>query len=491
MASVSAEPVLSGTAARLEARGSAAPRRALAGFIAPAMLVSVGYMDPGNWATDVEGGARFGYQLLWVLVLSNAIAWLLQSLSVKLGTTCGLDLASACRTYYSKGVATWLWILAEIAIIACDLAEVLGSAVALNLLFHVPMVLGAALTVADVLLIFELQRRAHLVERFVGASLLVITVCLGLELFMAKPDLGSAAAGLVPRLSGESLYLAIGILGATVMPHNLYLHSALAPRVRADAPAAEYQRALRAGTVSTGVALNTALLLNAGILLLAAAVFSTRGIVVSDLRDAHRLLTPLVGTGLASFLFAVGLLCSGQTSTITGTLAGQIVMEGFLNWRVSPVARRLLTRGLALIPTISVLALVGPSGTMPLLVASQVVLSLQLPFAVVPLLRLTNSPNVMGRFANSSRVRVAAGACAALVVVVNAALVLRTAREWHEHSPVLAYSFGAAALAGLGFLAWVSRVPLCTVELKSRALAGERNDAQSGKSRTVTASIVH
>lgn len=433
------------------------------------MLVSVGYMDPGNWATDLEGGARFGYELLWVLVVSNAMAWLLQTLSVRLGAVSGLNLASACRAYFSKSIAMWLWILAELAIMACDLAEVLGSAVALNLLFGLPLVLGAILTVVDVLLIFELSRRARGIERFVGALLLMIAVCLALEIFWAKPDFSSLGSGLVPKIRGENLYLAIGILGATVMPHNLYLHSALAPSMPENASRAERESCLRRTTLSTGVALNAALFLNAAILVLAAAVFYSRRLVVSDLADAHRLLAPLMGTGLASLFFAIALLCSGQTSTITGTLAGQIVMEGFLNWKVSPVVRRLLTRAIALVPALAVLAIAGPAGVMPLLVASQVALSLQLPFAVIPLLRFTNSTHIMGDFTNSSRVRWAAFGCAALVVTANLFLVLRTAREMHGSSPIGAYIFAALALCVFAFLLHILRTPLRTgIDRESR-----------------------
>lgn len=427
----------------------------------PATLVSVGYIDPGNWATDLEAGARFGHQLLWVLVFSSIVATLLQTLSARLGVISGLDLASACRAYYPKALSFPLWVLAELAIIACDMAEILGSAVALQLLFGIPMVFGAALTVMDVFLILALQRRgARALEAIVLTLLVTIGVCLLAELLMVKPSASALVTGLVPRLDGHSLYIAIGILGATVMPHNLYLHSALVPRPGPGAGHAEKQQAVRHGFFSTALALNLALLLNAAVLVLAASVFSTRGIGVSDLREAHHLLSPLVGTALASVLFAVGLLCSGQSATITGTLAGQVVMQGFLQLRISPVLRRAVTRGLAVIPAVGVLLVVGEDGTVPLLIASQVVLSLQLPFAIIPLLRLTNSPAIMGRFANKRWVKTSTGACAALVIMANAALVVRTISDLREQTPALASVVASIALLGLVLLAWISVVRL-------------------------------
>lgn len=445
---------------RERAAGSFNRRRWLA-FLGPATLVSVGYMDPGNWATDLEGGARFGYQLLWVLVLSNLMALLLQSLSAKLGIVAGMDLASACRAHYSKGVSAALWVLAELAIIACDLAEVLGSAIALNLLFGVPLVMGAIITVLDVFLILALQRRgARTLEALVLTLLITIAVCLGVELLLVKPVFSEVTSGLVPKLDGASLYVAIGILGATVMPHNLYLHSALVPQRLKSTRPSEQRQSLRRSFWSTALALNLALLLNAAILILAAAVFSTRGIEVSDLREAQRLLAPLVGTSAASILFAVGLLCSGQSATITGTLAGQIVMEGFVRLRVSPVVRRMITRSLAIIPAVLVLSIVGADGTMSLLIASQVVLSLQLPFAVLPLIRLTSSKALMGGFVNGRVVRVAAWACAVLVTSANVALVSLTMHNLRESAPLLSSLLAGAAIAGLGLLGWVCFVPL-------------------------------
>jgi manganese transport protein len=418
-------------------------------------------MDPGNWATDLEGGARFGYQLLWVLVASGLIATLLQTLCARLGVVSDRDLATACRLHYSARLRVPLWLLAEIAIIACDLAEVLGSAVALNLLFGLPILAGALLTVFDVFMILALQRRGtRTVEAVVAVLVFSIAFCLGAQLLLVRPDLRALSSGLVPRLGGESLYIAIGIVGATVMPHNLYLHSAILPRARSFPSALAQARAVRRCFSSTAFALTLALLLNVAILVLAAAVFSTRNVGVTDLREAYHLLTPFIGTSAASALFAVGLLCSGQSSTITGTLAGQIVMEGFVRLRMSPVARRALTRGLAVLPAVAVLSILGEQGTMPLLVASQVVLSLQLPFAIVPLIRFTSSRELMGRFANRSTVKLAASACALLVSAANAALVVRALSGWYPRAPFLTSLLGLVAVSAWALLLWISLVPL-------------------------------
>lgn len=430
-------------------------------FLGAAALVSVGYVDPGNWATDIEGGARFGYQLLWVLVGSGLIATLLQTLSARLGVVTGLDLAAACRDQYGPRLRLPLWALAELAIIACDMAEVLGSAVALNLLFGLPLITGALLTGLDVFVLLAIQRQhPRGIEAVITTLMLVIAGCLGAQLFWAQPNLGDVARGLEPRIDGQSLFIAIGMLGATVMPHNLYLHSAIVPKGQALANPKEQRRVLRKCFSSTAWALSIALLLNAAILIIAGSAFFTRQIVVTDLGQAHQLLTPLLGTSVASVLFAVALLCSGQSSTITGTLAGQAVMEGFLRWRLPPVTRRALTRGLAIIPAVVVLALVGERGTMPLLIASQVVLSLQLPFAVVPLVRFTSSAKLMGRHANSSTVKVLASVCALLVSAANAVLVSIMVGEWYTSTPLLAYTLGAVAGLALLLLLWISLAPL-------------------------------
>jgi manganese transport protein len=442
----------------LEATGG--NRRRFA-FLGAAALVSVGYVDPGNWATDLEGGARFGYQLMWVLVGSGLIATLLQTLSARLGVVTGLDLASACRSQYPRHLRLPLWILAELAIIACDMAEVLGSAVALNLLFGLPLIAGALLTGLDVFVLLALQRQhARGMELLVTSLVLAIAVCLGAQLLWARPDLGSVAGGLKPTFDPNSLYIAIGILGATVMPHNLYLHSAIVPKREALGAPQQQRRVLRKCFTSTACALSVALLMNATILIVASSVFHTRHLEVTDLRDAHHLLTPLLGTSLASALFAIALLCSGQSSTITGTLAGQVVMEGFLRWRLPLAMRRALTRGLAITPAVAVLAIVGEGGMMPLLLASQVALSLQLPFAVVPLVRLTNSSALMGRFANPQAIKLLAWLCALLVSGANAVLVATLVARWHESSPLLAYSVAAFAGAVALLLAWVALAPL-------------------------------
>ena len=323
----------------------------LLAFGGPAYLVSVGYMDPGNWATDLEGGARFGYDLLWVLLLSNFIAILLQTLSARLGIVSRLDLAQACRRNYPKFISIPLWILCEIAIAACDLAEILGAAIGLKLLFGLPMLIGVFLTAADTLILLWLTRYGiRVIEGIVLAIVAVIGGCFALEMWMAKPVFAEIARGLIPKLNDQSLYVAIGILGATVMPHNLYLHSALVQTRRIGSSDPEKRVACKFNFIDSVIALNGALLVNAAILILAASVFFKRGLEVTQIEKAHLMLAPLLGTGVASALFAIALLCSGQSSTITGTLAGQIVMEGFLNFRMQPWLRRLLTRTLAVIP---------------------------------------------------------------------------------------------------------------------------------------------
>jgi manganese transport protein len=463
---------------KLHGRKGAVSFRSL-GFYGPAAMVAVGYMDPGNWATDLEGGAFFGYQLLWVLVASNLMALLLQTLCMRLGIVGGMDLAEGCRRYYSPQLSVVLWILAELAIIACDLAEILGSAIGLNLLFHVPMVAGALFTVLDVLIVLGLQRRGlRAVHAIVVALVFTTAACLAIDLLMARPSGAAILEGLVPRLRSESLYIAIGILGATVMPHNLYLHSALVRRER-PTDSATQTRNLRSGFLATALALNLALLANAAILALSATVFGDRGIRVGDLREAQQLLGAALGGAAASILFAVGLLCAGQSATITGTLAGQIIMEGFIRVRISPVVRRLLTRGLAIVPAAGVLTIMGEGATTPLLVASQVVLSLQLPFAVVPLVRLTNARDVMGRGANGPIVRWLAVTCALLITAADAALLRHLISSWHEDMPLLANAVTLISGAVGLLLAYLCFAPLRrdsgnqpTFET-SRMLAGE------------------
>jgi manganese transport protein len=440
-----------------EPRAVRGSRRNILGIIGPALMVSVGYMDPGNWATDLEGGARFGYSLLWVLLVSNAIALLLQGLSARLGIVSGLDLASGCRERYPAGLANALWGLAEIAIIACDLAELLGSAVALKLLFGLPLAMGAALTSLDVLLILALERRGkRRIEAVVLSLLITIAVCMLIELCFAAPSGRAVVSGFVPHLNSGSLYVAIGILGATVMPHNLYLHSGLS----AQAAPKDQARALRNSNLTTTVALNVAMLVNAAILIVAAAAFHGRGLETVTLEDAHRLLAPLLGSALAPILFAVALLCAGQSASISGTLAGQYVMEGFWRVRISPALRRLITRTLALVPALLTLLIMGEGSVMSMLVASQVVLSLQLPFAVVPLIRLTSSTAVLGERVISARTRALAIASAIVIVGANTALVLGLIAELRQSAPAAAVLLMVAGSAALLLLVFVARAPL-------------------------------
>ena len=401
-------------------------------FAGPAYLVSVGYMDPGNWATDLEGGARFGYQLLWVLVLSNLMAILLQTLSARLGIVTQRDLAQACREAYPRGVAYSLWLLCEIAIAACDLAEVLGAAIALNLLFHIPLLTGVLLTAADTLLLLWFTRLGiRVIESFVLSLIAVIAGCFLVEIWWAGwPAFGELAHGLVPHISTQNLYLAIGILGATVMPHNLYLHSALVQTRRIGSSLQAKRMACRFNLVDSTIALNGALLVNAGILILAVMVFFKRGIVVTEIQQANQLLSPLLGTTLASGLFAVALLCSGQSSTLTGTMAGQIVMEGFLNFRMRPWLRRLVTRTLAIIPAALTVYFAGAQGTFRLLILSQIILNMQLPFAVIPLIQFTSSRERMGEFANRAWLKVLAWSAAALILSLDIWLVVLTVGDW-------------------------------------------------------------
>jgi manganese transport protein len=447
---------LAGTLAPEQARGGV--RRLLA-YLGPATLVSVGYTDPGNWASDIEGGARFGYELLWVLVVANAIALVMQALAARLGVVTRLDLAQACRVHYARGVARVLFVLCEIAIVACDLAEVLGSAVALNLLFGVPLLWGACITVLDVFALLWLQRfGVRRLEAVVLVLVLTVGACLAVEWWLAEPSWSALAQGLRPRLRADSVYVAVAILGATVMPHNLYLHSSLVQTRAAPSNDTERSRALRYNLLDTVIALNLAFCINAAMLVVASDVFHSAGIVVTDLRDAQRMLSPLLGTGLAGVLFAVALLCAGQSSTITGTLAGQIVMQGFLRMRGSPAAVRLVTRSVAIVPAVVTLALFGDDSTVELLVATQVVLSLQLPFALVPLIRFTSDPRIMGRYAISRPVVAIALLGAALVIACNAWLVYDVVSA--RLRGVAALIGGGVAIAALALLAHLGFAPL-------------------------------
>lgn len=440
-------------------------------FAGPAYLVSVGYMDPGNWATDIEGGARFGYKLLWVLVLSNAMAILLQTLSARLGIVSGRDLAQACRESYPKPVSYALWVLCEIAIAACDLAEVLGSAIGLNLLFGLPLMAGVVVTALDTLLILWLNRFGiRMMESIILVFITVIGACFFVQIFLAKPDMAEVAAGLVPRISPESLYVAIGILGATVMPHNLYLHSSLVQTRRIGASAELKQDACRFNLVDSVIALNGALLVNMAILVVAGATFYKNGVLVTEIQQAHQMLTPLLGTTLASGAFAVALLFSGQSSTITGTMAGQIVMEGFLNFRMRPWLRRLITRSVAVVPAVLTIMYVGEQAVYQLLILSQVVLSLQLPFAVIPLIQFTSDKKRMGAFANAFWVRALAWSAAGLILSLNIWLVLEEVSRWSKGHPWVGWVVWPVFAAVIGLLAYVVATPW----LRRRARTVER-----------------
>jgi manganese transport protein len=399
--------------------------RKLLAFAGPGYLVAVGYMDPGNWATDLAGGARFGYSLLSVIMISNLMAILLQMLAARLGIASGRDLAQACRDSYSWGTTMFLWVLCEIAIAACDLAEVVGAAIALNLLFGLPLIWGVCLTALDVLIVLYLQHRGfRYVEILVVLLIVAIAGCFAVEMALAKPAIGALMRGFVPSTeivrNREMLYIAVGILGATVMPHNLYLHSSIVQTRKYRDTSASQREAMRFATIDSTVALMSALFINAAILVMAAATFhGTPHESVADIGDAYQLLSPLLGSSAASALFAVALLCSGQNATLTGTLAGQIVMEGFLNIRLRPWLRRLITRLIAIVPAIIVVLIYGEAGTGPLLILSQVVLSLQLSFAVFPLVIFTGDRRKMGEFANPLWVTLLAWPIAVIIAGLN------------------------------------------------------------------------
>ena len=406
--------------------------RKMAAFAGPGFLVAVGYMDPGNWATDLAGGAQFGYRLLTVILISNFMAILLQHLCVKLGVATGRDLAQACRDHYARPTVWFLWILCELAIAACDLAEVVGSAIGLQLLFGIPIVWGCIITCLDVLAVLFLQNKGfRYIEAVVIILIFTIGGCFAFELFFARPSLTGVLLGFVPSAeilkNQNMLYVSIGILGATVMPHNLYLHSYIVQTRKFEQTPAGKREAIKFATIDSTVALMFALFINAALLILAAAVFHWSGHRdVAEIQHAYQLLSPTLGVGLASTLFAVALLASGQNSTLTGTLAGQIVMEGFLNFRITPWLRRLITRGIAIVPAVLIIGLYGEGKTTELLVASQVVLSMQLGFAVWPLMRFTGEKVKMGEFANPRWIKVLGWTSAALIITLNLKLLFDT-----------------------------------------------------------------
>jgi manganese transport protein len=426
-----AEPSLPEVHSSVGISRSRVPWRRLLGFLGPGFLISVGYMDPGNWATDIAGGSQFGYTLLSVIMVSNLIAVLLQSLSLKLGVATERDLAQLCHERYGKRVSFFLWVGAEIAIAACDLAEVIGSAIALNLLFHIPLFYGVLITGLDVLLILMLQRWGfRWIEALVIAMIGTIIAMFSVQLILSRPEYGVAFRNLmVPSTQIVTnplmLYIAIGILGATVMPHNLYLHSSIVQSRKYKRTSEGKREAIFMANVDSALALTVALFVNAAILIVAAAVFHRSGhFEVAAIEDAYKLLSPLVGAAGASTLFAVALLASGQNSSITGTLAGQVVMEGFVNIKVAPWLRRMITRTLAIIPTIIVVAFTGERGTEKLLILSQVILSMQLSFAVVPLVIFTGSRKVMGEFVNGRWLQALSWFVAALIAGLNCWLLV-------------------------------------------------------------------
>ncbi|MFZ4115815.1 MAG: Nramp family divalent metal transporter [Chthoniobacterales bacterium] len=405
-------------------------------FSGPGFLVAVGYMDPGNWATDLAAGSQFNYSLLCVIFISNVMAMFLQTLSLKLGIVTERDLAQTCRSHYSSPVNFILWIFCELAIAACDLAEIIGSAIALNLLFHIPILWGVCITALDVFALLFLQQKGfRYLEALVITLIGVIGICFGLEILFSHPSASSIAAGFIPHLEIVThpgmLYIAIGILGATVMPHNLYLHSSIVQTRSYPLTQLGKREAIRFASIDSNMALFLAMFINAAILIVAAATFFKAGRHdVAEIQDAYKLLSPMLGITGASTLFAIALLAAGQNSTLTGTMAAQIVMEGFLQLRMKPWMRRLLTRSLALIPTLIVVWLMGDRGMNQLLLASQVVLSMQLSFAVIPLVSFTNDSKKMGEFVNSRIMKIAAWSVAGVIVSLNGWLLILTVKSW-------------------------------------------------------------
>lgn len=429
----------------------------LLAFLGPAYLVSVGYMDPGNWATDIAGGSQFGYTLIWVLLMSNIMAVLLQSLCARLGVVRGRDLAQASREAYPPFPNFILYILAEVAIVACDLAEVIGMAIGLNLLFHLPLVWGVAITSLDsFLLLFLLNKGMRKMEVFIIGLILVIGLSFLVEMFFAQPDMGALMTGFIPSIpNSDALYIAIGIIGATVMPHNLYLHSSLVQSRKIKRNKKGIKQALKFNNIDSVIALNLAFFVNAAILILAAAVFYKNGMFqVAEIQDAHKLLQPLLGTQWAPILFALALIAAGQSSTLTGTLAGQIVMEGHLNLRIQPWVRRLITRLLAIIPAMFTVIYSGEGGTGRLLVLSQVVLSLQLGFAMIPLIHFVSQKKLMQGFHIKWPMRIASWLITLIIVGLNAQLVLNQIQAWLRNTthPIYIWVFIVPIAIGAAIL---------------------------------------
>jgi manganese transport protein len=435
----SGEPSLPEVNRSIKVPGGASFWKKMAAFSGPGYLVAVGYMDPGNWATDLQGGAEYGFLLLSVIMVSNLMAILLQHLCIKLGVVTGRDLAQACRDNYSAPVVWFLWVLCEISIASCDLAEVVGSAIGLQLLFGIPLVWGCMIMCVDVLAVLYLQNKGfRYIEALVVTLIATISVCFAAEMFWAKPSMVGVMLGFVPSMQivkdPQMLYVAIGIIGATVMPHNLYLHSSIV-QTRNIEPTPEGRReAIKFGSIDSATALMLALFVNAAILILAAAAFHWSGHAdVAEIQDAFKLLSPILGVGVASVIFALALLASGQNSTLTGTLAGQIIMEGFLNIRLTPWLRRLVTRGLAVVPAVGIIAYYGEGRATDLLVASQVVLSMQLGFAIWPLMRFTDDKAKMGEFANRPWLKILGWTIVFVIIVLNVWLIFTTiAPDWMQ-----------------------------------------------------------
>ena len=448
--------------------------RKLLAFMGPAYLISVGYMDPGNWATDIAGGSRYGYALIWVLLMSNLMALLLQSLSSRLGIVSGRDLAQASKETYSRPVNFVLYLLAEIAIAATDLAEVLGMAIGLQLLFGLPLVWGVLLTFLDTfILLFLIQKGMRIMEAFILALVAIIGVAFLVEMFFAKPDMGELVTGFLPTLPDETaLYIAIGIIGATVMPHNLYLHSSLVQSRKFVKNMAQTKEALRFNFIDSAIALNLAFFVNTAILVLAAATFYRAGMFdVSEIQDAYRFLEPILGSKLAPICFAVALIAAGQSSTLTGTLAGQIVMEGYLNLRIQPWLRRIITRMLAIIPAVLAITLLGEGVTGDMLILSQVVLSLQLGFAIIPLIHFVSDRHRMGKLTIGPVLKTLSWICALIIVTLNVKLVTEEISSWitASESPLVLWLTVVPLAAGAaGLLLYVSFAPLIKSMLREQ-----------------------
>ncbi len=443
-------------------------------FLGPAYLISVGYMDPGNWATDIAGGSQFGYKLIWVLLMSNIMAVLLQSLSARLGVVRGRDLAQACKESYSPFIGVILYILAEIAIIATDLAEVLGMAIGLFLLFKIPLLWGIILTFLDTfLLMFLINKGMRKMEAFIIGLVAIIGGAFFIEMILVKPDMGDLMSGFLPTIPNSSaLYIAIGIIGATVMPHNLYLHSSLVQSRFFDKTKTKIKEALKFNLIDSIIALNLAFFVNAAILVLAAATFYKAGLFnIVEIQDAYKLLSPLVGTRIAPIMFGVALIASGMSSTITGTLAGQIIMEGFINFRIQPWARRMITRLLAIIPAVFALIYFGDKETGKLLILSQVILSLQLGFAVIPLIHFVSDKRTMGKFAIKPLTKIASWIVALIIVALNVQLVIAEISNWLKETsnPIIIYFIVIPFAIALGLvLIYITLLPLFKNKIKEK-----------------------